>query len=197
MIKEVKKPKPLNRKCKVCKSKFKTFDFNRWWCCPDCGVKYAQEQLKKQREKDIAKRNREEKLKIKATKERLKSRAKWLSEAQKVFNKFIRLRDKDEPCISCGRYHQGKYDAGHYRSVGACPELRFCELNVHKQCVPCNQHKSGNVIEYRINLIKRIGTEKVAWLERQDHDPRKYTIEECKEIIKTYKAKIKGIENAV
>lgn len=95
--------KVRSKKCKICGSEFQTYDSFRKWCCPDCGVKYAQEQLKKQREKAIAKRNREEKLKIKATKERLKSRAKWLSEAQKVFNKFIRLRDKNEPCISCER----------------------------------------------------------------------------------------------
>lgn len=90
------------------------------------------------------------------------------------------LRLMRQPCISCGRYHQGKYDAGHYRSVGACPELRFCEINCFRQCVPCNQHKSGNIIEYRINLVKRIGADKVAWLERQDHEPKKYTIEDCK-----------------
>ena len=103
------------------------------------------------------------------------------------------MRDKDEPCISCGRYHVGKYDAGHYRSVGACPELRFCELNVHKQCVPCNQHKSGNVIEYRINLVNKIGADKVTWLERQDQEPKKYTVEECKAIIAYYKAKCKEL----
>ena len=185
--------KVRSKKCKICGSEFQTYDSFRKWYCPDCGVKYAQEQLKKQREKAIAKHNREERVKIKAVKERLKSRSQWLSDAQKVFNKFIRLRDKDEPCISCGRYHQGKYDAGHYRSVGACPELRFCELNVHKQCVPCNQHKSGNVIEYRINLVSRIGQSSVEFLEKQDHAPKRYTIEDCKEIIKTYKAKIKEL----
>ena len=125
---------------------------------------------------------------------KLKSRAEWLRAAQEIFNKFIRLRDKNEPCISCGRYHPGQWHAGHYRSVGACPELRFCELNVWKQCSPCNNHKSGNAIEYRINLVKRIGAEKVEWLERHDHEPKKYTVEECKEIIKYYKAKVKELE---
>lgn len=78
--------------------------------------------------------------------------------------------------------------------MGACPELRFCELNVHKQCAPCNDHKSGNIIEYRINLVNKIGADKVAWLERQDHEPKKYTIEDCKAMIKHYKAKIKELE---
>jgi bacteriophage lambda ninG protein len=135
-----------------------------------------------------------EKKRLKERKEKLKSRAEWLRDAQAVFNKFIRLRDKDQSCISCGRYHEGQWHAGHYRSVGACPELRFCEQNVHKQCAPCNDHKSGNIIEYRINLVNKIGADKVAWLERQDHEPRKYTIEDCKAIIKHYKAKIKELE---
>ena len=150
-------------------------------------MEYAQKQA-------AVEQHKAEKKRLKERKEKLKSRAEWLRDAQAVFNKFIRLRDKDQPCISCGRYHEGQWHAGHYRSVGACPELRFCELNVHKQCAPCNDHKSGNIIEYRINLVNKIGADKVAWLERQDHEPKKYTIEDCKEIIKHYKAKIKELE---
>ena len=175
-------------KCKVCGKAFvKTFSSTQKVCSPECAIKLARDNAQKTQERAEKKKQRERKAK-------LKSRSEWLKEAQSVFNKFIRLRDKDQPCISCGRYHQGKYDAGHYRSVGACPELRFCEINCFRQCVPCNQHKSGNIIEYRINLVKRIGADKVAWLERQDHDPKKYTIEDCKAIIKYYKAKIKELE---
>ena len=101
------------------------------------------------------------------------------------FSDGVWLMAKEYKCKVCGQP---------YRSVGACPELRFCEINCFRQCVPCNQHKSGNIIEYRINLVKRIGADKVAWLERQDHEPKKYTIEDCKAIIKYYKAKIKELE---
>ncbi|QPB42202.1 recombination protein NinG [Rodentibacter haemolyticus] len=180
--------KPKEYKCKVCGDYFvKTVSSLQKVCSPKCALELAQNNAQKAREKA-------EKQKLKERKAKLKNRSQWLKEAQKVFNQFIRLRDKNEPCISCGNYHQGKYDAGHYRSVGACPELRFCELNVHKQCVPCNQHKSGNAIEYRINLVKRIGVEKVEWLERQDHDVKKYTKEDCKEIIKYYKARVKELD---
>ena len=132
---------------------------------------------------------------ITALKQKIKSRSEWLDDLQSWVNKFIRLRDKNEPCISCGRYHQGQYHAGHYRSRGACPELRFNEDNIHKQCAPCNNQKSGNAIEYRINLVKKIGIERVEFLERQDHPPLKLTIEEIKEQIKIYKAKCKELEN--
>lgn len=175
-------------KCKVCGKPFvKTFSSTQKVCSPECAIKLARDNAQKAQERAEKKKQRE-------CKAKLKSRSEWLKEAQSVFNKFIRLRDKDQPCISCGRYHQGQYHAGHYRSVGACPELRFCELNVHKQCAPCNDHKSGNIIEYRINLVNKIGADKVAWLERQDHEPKKYTIEDCKAIIKYYKAKIKELE---
>ena len=132
----------------------------------------------------------------KETRERkkaLKSRAEWLKEAQVIVNKYIRLRDKDEPCISCGRHHEGQYHAGHYRTVGAAPELRFNELNIYKQCAPCNNHLSGNLIEYRRRLLAKIGIEKLEWLEGP-HPPKKYTIEEIQAIKKEYQQKIKELE---
>ena len=182
--------KPKEYKCKVCGNYFvKTISSMQKVCSPKCAIILSKEQARKKKEKEERAEKRERKAK-------LKSRSEWLKDAQSVFNKFIRLRDKNEPCISCGKYHTGQYHAGHYRSVGACPELRFCELNVHKQCAPCNDHKSGNIIEYRINLVKKIGVDKVEWLERQDHDPKKYTIEDCKEIIKYYKAKIKELDGS-
>ena len=129
----------------------------------------------------------------KIAKEKIKKRSEYLSDAQKAFNAFIRERDKNEPCISCMRHHQGQYHAGHYRSVGACPELRFCELNVHKQCSACNNHKSGNIVEYRINLVKKIGEEQLEWLEGK-HEPKKYTIEQIKEIRAKYQLKLKELK---
>ena len=127
-------------------------------------------------------------------KKALKSRADWLKEAQAVFNKFIRMRDESQPCISCGRHHTGQYHAGHYRTVGAAPELRFNELNVHKQCAPCNNHLSGNLLEYRRKLVAKIGIEKVEWLEGK-HEAKKYTIDEILEIKKHYQQKIKEMQN--
>lgn len=116
-----------------------------------------------------------------------------MRKAQDAFNEYIRERDKDLPCISCGRYHDGQYHAGHYRTVGAHPELRFNELNCHKQCAPCNNHKSGNIVEYRINLEQRIGPEKLAWLEGP-HESQKYTIDDLKEIYRLYKTKTKSLQ---
>ncbi|MCM2362450.1 recombination protein NinG [Pseudomonas sp. SR18] len=131
---------------------------------------------------------------IKVRKEKLKSRAEHLREAQAAVNEYVRLRDAQLPCISCDSTPNdndlmtgSRWDAGHYRSVGACPELRFEPLNIHRQCVKCNRNLSGNAVEYRIRLVQRIGAEKVAWLEGL-HAACKYTVEEIKAIKAKYRA---------
>lgn len=129
----------------------------------------------------------------KKTRIRDNDRSYWLKTAQTAFNAYIRKRDEHLPCISCQRHHSGQYHAGHYRSVGGNPELRFEPLNNNKQCMPCNSHLSGNLIDYRINLIKKIGQEKVDWLEGP-HEPKRYTIEDLKELSKYYKAELKKLK---
>lgn len=112
-----------------------------------------------------------------------------VKQAQTEFNKYIRLRDEVRclPCVSCGRDHGGQWHASHYRSTAAQPALRFNELNVWRSCMPCNAHKSGNVVEYRIELIKRIGPQLVDWLEIDHKLPRAWTIEELKAIRAYYR----------
>ena len=81
----------------------------------------------------------------------------------KLFHKFIRERDKDKPCISCGQYTT--LQAGHFYSGGHYSALRFDEVNVHGQCLRCNYFLSGNLNNYRINLEKKIGTERLKQLD--------------------------------
>lgn len=172
------------RKCKNpdCRKPFKpTFNTMQ----PTCSIPCAIELANIQKEKDRKKQNAADKKKLRES-----DRSWWLDQAQYYFNRWIRLvRDSAQPCISCGECRDTiQYAAGHYRTVGACPELRFEPRNCHKQCNRnCNQHKSGNVTEYRIRLIKRIGQEDVDWLEGP-HDPKHYTIEDLREIRDHYKA---------
>lgn len=153
-------------------------------CSAACAIIVASEKRSKINRQELAER-----------KLAMKSRSQWLDEAQSAFNQFIRARDADLPCISCGRFHTGAYDAGHYRSRGSMPALRFNEDNTHKQCVPCNQFKSGNVIEYRLRLVAKIGIDRLEFLER-DHPAAKYTIDQAKEIKAMYKAKFKALKDA-
>lgn len=130
----------------------------------------------------------------KRRKEKLKGRQDWAKDAQTAFNAFIRSRDEGQPCISCGRHHQGQYHAGHYLSVGARPELRYTEINAHRQCAPCNNHLSGNAILFRVGLIKKIGVEAVEWLEGP-HELPKWSIDDYREIRDFYREKLKSIKS--
>jgi hypothetical protein len=169
-------------RCKVCKVKFEKRSMAHIACSPKCALALAKEAREKKAKADY-----------KVRKEAIKTRSDWLKEAQIAFNAFIRARDAHLPCISCGRFHDGAWDAGHYRSVGSMPALRFHEDNCHRQCVPCNQHKAGNVVEYRIRLIERIGVDRVAFLEGP-HEPAKFTIEDAKRVKAACKAKLKELK---
>jgi len=183
--------------CKACGAKFApTFNTTQVVCSVKCAQVHAPANQEKAR-KALAQVGRKE---IKARKEALKSRSEHMREAQALFNEFVRMRDAGQPCISCDSLPSdhdlitgSRWDAGHYRSVGACPELRFEPLNVHRQCVKCNRNLSGNAVEYRIRLVRRIGADKVDWLEGP-HQARKYTIEDLKALKAEYRAKIKQLK---
>lgn len=197
-IKERKAPKPKKCKNPACGISFPPQRLGQAVCSPKCALAMAPANTEKAR-KAIAQRDRRE---IQVRKEKLKSRADHLREAQAAVNEYVRLRDAHLPCISCDSIPNdndlmtgSRWDAGHYRSVGACPELRFEPLNIHRQCVKCNRNLSGNAVEYRIRLVQRIGAEKVIWLERP-HEPRKYTVEEIKTIKAEYRAKTRELKRA-
>lgn len=184
MIKEVKL-----LKCRSCKKDFEPLYRNGIIVsrlCLSCITAKAKHKVHRDNAKE----------KVKA-KERLKTHSEWLNDLQKVFNKYIRLRDIGKPCISCGATY-GNYTptAGHYFSVGACPNLRFNEDNVHGQCwYNCNKNKHGNIAEYTPNLIKKIGIDRYDKLLGDRNKPLMLTISEIKELILVYKAKIKQINN--
>ena len=113
--------------------------------------------------------------------------------AQKAFNAYVRARDYGSPCISCGKMTE--LQAGHYRSVGSSPELRFEESNAHLQCVRCNRDLSGNAVAYRKRLLLKIGAEKLDWLEGP-HAAKLYTIEDLKQIAASYRRKCKELKTA-
>jgi len=186
---ERKQPKP--KKCRVatCRVSFVPSRMGQAVCSPACALVDAPKNQDKAR-KAIDQRERRE---IKVRKEKLKSRADHLKDTQQAFNAWVRERDAELPCISCGRHHQGKYDAGHYRTVGSNPALRFEPLNCHRQCSPCNTQLSGNIVNYRIELVKRIGADSVEWLEGP-HEAKKYTVEELKAMTAEYRAKTRELK---
>ncbi len=177
------------RKCDHCKTKFAPSRMSQKACSPACAIALAPAMRIKADKVAAVKARKADAVK----REKLKSRADWAREAQSAVNAFIRMRDDALPCISCGRHHQGQYHAGHYLSRGARPELRFEELNIHKQCAPCNTHLSGNAVLFRKALIEKIGLELVEWLEGA-RDPRKDTIDDLKAIKAMYQQKTRELK---
>src|SRR3970040_3161835 len=101
--------KPRERKCRVCGKKYTPFQSLQATCMNyTCMLLYGKE-LKERASRREKREGRE----------RLKTRSDWTKDAQKAFNAFIRERDADQPCISCGRWTRAKYNAGHYKPTGS------------------------------------------------------------------------------
>lgn len=189
------------RRCKICREWFIPRQSFQNWCSPEHGFELSEQRRNKDREKALAKLKKEKQKKEREAKDKLKSRklavkplSYFTKQAQTAFNAFIRERDKDEPCISCGRFHEGQYHAGHYRTTGANPELRFDEDNVHKQCAPCNNHLSGNIENYTPRLIEKIGQERFDRL-MGSHELPKWKREDYERIRDHYRAKLKELKD--
>lgn len=155
-------------------------------CSPRCAAKQVKQ------EKAL------ERAKIRTRKEAIKTLPVLKAEAQREFNAFIRLRDRlaGYACISSGRpldWSGNGVDAGHYRSVGAAPHLRFNERNCHAQSKKDNQWLAGNAVDYRIGLIARIGLAAVEALEA-DNRVKKWTRDELIEIRDIYRAKVRALK---
>ena len=187
--------RPRQKACRHCEAAFTATRPMQHACSVDCAIAIARAKREKA-EANQAKRERVAKRAEKAAaRAKLKTRADYLKECQTAFNAWIRERDHAEPCISCRRHHAGQYQAGHYLTVGAHPELRFEPDNCHKQCAPCNNHLSGNLINYRKHLATKIGLEHLEWLEG-DHPAKHYSIEELVALTKHYREEKRKAEKA-
>lgn len=179
------------RKCSVasCRTPFAPRNMMHKCCSAPCAADFA-----------IAERVRKERSERQEGLRKLKRRADHIADAQVAFNAYIRARDAARPCICCGRTsitesRGGTWDAGHYRSRGSAPHLRFDERNVHAQLKNCNRYGAGRAVDYRIGLIARIGQAAVEALEA-DQAPVKWTVDELLAIKATYREKLKQLKEA-
>lgn len=173
----------MSKRCKICGKDFNQFRTTQQVCSTNCALKMAKQ---KQKVKRIEKKEALEQIKTKSQK---------IQDARRIFQLYIRQRDKDLPCISCGTMTSKAWDAGHYLKAELYTGLIFNEDNCHKQCRKCNRYLGGNELEYRIGLIKRIGADRVEELERRRNQLRlyKYSDEELKALTLKFKAKKKEI----
>ena len=150
-------------------------------CSPECAIELA-------RQKQIKEQQRE-------AKRKLKTRRDWLREAQTAFNAWVRWRDRDLPCVSCGEVITGHSHASHFIPTSRASGLRFTPENCHRSCVKCNVFLSGNLTPYRVRLLHKIGAEAMEWLEGP-HEPKRWTVEELKSIRDHYRKLVREAEKA-
>lgn len=178
------------RKCKHCKAFKPALNGLQtpvgYFCCYEHAQAWSLKNGAQKRAKIAREEVKQKAQERRERKEKLRDRRWYEKKAQQVFNKWIRERDKDNPCISCQTVMTKKINAGHYRSVGSSPQLRFNPKNCHAQCEKCNSYLSGNIADYRKNLTSKIGLENVEALEN-NNELKKWSIEELKSIIQKYK----------
>lgn len=183
-------PQRRTRKCAVkgCSNRFQPRNMGHKVCGPECAAIFSVSERKRL----AAKADRQAKL------DRM-DKGEWLEATQKVFNAYIRERDKDQPCICCGLFFDakdrltgGQWDAGHYLSRGSAAHLRFVEDNVHKQLKGHNRPGGTTRAQFREGMIARIGVERVEALEA-DQTPRHYTIDDLKRMKAEYSAKLREL----
>lgn len=204
MAERHKQPK---RRCKICREWFHPRFPNEQWCCPEHGAQYGimlREKEKLKAEQRRRKETQQERRSLKIRKAELLPASHFKQQAQQAFNSFIRARDHNQPCISCGEtnppdLHGGQWDCGHYLSVGAHEELRFEERNAYRQCKSCNggsgryARKNKTVSQqYRERLIQRVGQAVVDWLEGP-HEMTNYRKDDYIRIRDEYRAKARAL----
>lgn len=181
-------PKP----CRQCGKEFTPTRPLQAVCGPRCAVKQATAASKAKKAAERAT--------TKARREALKTIADRIATAQKECNAYIRLRDMHQGCIDCGKPFEpqrpgGSMDAGHFRSRGAAPNLRFNEDNIFGQRKNCNRPGGATAADFRAGVVARIGEARVQAIE-SDNAPRKWTHAELIQIAATYKQKRKALEAA-
>lgn len=187
--------KAVTRRCSNCRKKVDTdvaiVSSLKAFCTYECLKTFTAKNAEK-----IADKNRKDKRQEdRKRKEKLKTKGQWTKEAQAAVNAYVRWRDRNKNCISCNTSLKseslgGGYDAGHYRSRGSAPHLRFRLDNIHGQCKKCNRYLSGNVDKFRVGIVWRYGQEFLDRIET-DNKPKNYSIDDLKRIKRIFTKKLR------
>lgn len=152
------------RECPVCKQDYTPMRMGQK-CCIGCISEYIKSNPKPAKVKKIV--QRAEKDRDRANYDHVCRLSDLANEAQTAINAYVRWRDRNDPCISCGApaWSDVDWHASHYRSRGGCTGARFLLWNIHKSCMQCNTHKHGNIAEYKPQLLAKIGPERMSAVE--------------------------------
>jgi len=187
------------KKCKSCGEKFIPYRNDQVCCSVQCGIEYA----KKNRAKREAAKRKETRKNIREYKKNNDTKT-LKQKAQDAVNRYVRLRDRGNACISCGKYIEvfenskeimmPAGDAGHFYSAGKYSSVRFNVNNIHLECQYCNRYSEIHLIGYKENLIKKIGIERFNTLTQESKKSRRYTAYYYNRLIEIANRKIKKLE---
>lgn len=175
-------------------AKCETFLGKRGFCSESCAADWGLEKARKVRERTIKKEASE-------YREKSKTLAQVVSDAQVWVNRVVVAEDKDKGCISCD--NPTATDAGHYFHRGMkyrTSPLTLDRRNLNGQCEACNRYRGGgNQHEYRLGYIARYGQAAFDDLcefkaEVDRGDVPSLTREEAKEIMREAKARLKELK---
>lgn len=108
-------------------------------------------------------------------------------------HKYIRERDKNKGCITCGSSLVGKkFDAGHFMK-STHSFTKFMEKNIHGQCVNCNQYNGGRELEYYQAIVLIYGELTAKALMRLRSRSIKRSTDDYRAIEGYYKDKLKEL----
>lgn len=121
----------------------------------------------------------------------------YADQLDKIFSLYIRLRDAMPngmvKCISCGKIVPfTQVDCGHFYSR-IHTATRWDEDNCNAECRYCNRMSAEHLIGYRANLVKKIGQQRVDFLEVKAHQTVKRDDFVMQLLIKEYKKKVEAL----
>lgn len=185
------------KKCKNCNQDFRPFSTLENTCSPKCKRELAEKRAQKREES--AKRKREiSKVSIIRDDIEHEERKAIIVAAQRVTNRLVKLRDWGKTCISCGKPHKADFEAGHFHSVGAHPELRLMMKNIHGQCSECNHEFNTELKDkYACQIVKRYGFDYWEELDTMRYQSIRLSNDEIKTIIKERKSECDMLENQI
>ena len=196
MAETVRVRKLKSKPCRQCKVLFHPRNSLQIACCPGCAISYISEAREKKAKAEIRKAQKKERVSVMIRKNRAKTKSEWLNDLQKLVNKYVRLRDLKDGCISCEKPASwgGQWHCSHYYAVGSSSFVRFNLWNLNKSCSVCNTHLSGNIGEYTPRIIEKIGQDRFDWLFANRSNIANYDVEWIKRAIKIARKGIKRQE---
>lgn len=175
--------KNTHKTCRACGVRYRKGDGDptfRNWCSSSCAIAIVKAQEAKKFKAETQRRR-----------EGLLTKRDYLKRAQTAVNAYVRIRDDGRGCVSCG-ITTGKFDAGHYRTVAAASQHRYNTLQLWGQCSQCNRSKSGNIVEYRKELVRRIGIDRVEAIEN-DNRIREWDVEYLKRLAQVFNRRARHV----